>query len=181
MIMPVHSVGGRHTEVFRKAKYPVAHILPRIGIKRDLKAKMNLDGDMVGCSTLKLKMFKEKGCKCASCGIEGIYFAKEYEIHQYKDKIDKQYFLQLYAVNENGEVVITVDHIIPQSKGGRSQNYNLQPMCYVCNQKKTNNMPSFRVFMRVWIKKKIKEKNKIVYRIKCFLNQCKKFFQIIQN
>jgi len=35
-----------------------------------------------------------------------------------------------------GASVITVDHIVPISKGGINSIQNLQPLCYSCNSKK---------------------------------------------
>jgi 5-methylcytosine-specific restriction endonuclease McrA len=36
----------------------------------------------------------------------------------------------------------TVDHIIPQHKGGRNANWNLVWACKPCNQKKSNKWPT---------------------------------------
>jgi 5-methylcytosine-specific restriction endonuclease McrA len=49
------------------------------------------------------------------------------------------YHFNLYAIDDNGdEILMTKDHIIPKSKGGRNHLSNYQPMCCVCNQKKDN-------------------------------------------
>lgn len=34
----------------------------------------------------------------------------------------------------------TVDHFVPQSKGGISDSRNLMPLCYECNQERKNDM-----------------------------------------
>jgi len=77
---------------------------------------------------------KLKGVKCATCGIEGIYFYKE------RGGIrDKIFHVNLYGVNDEGEeVLMTKDHIKPKSKGGMDHIDNMQTMCYICNSKKGN-------------------------------------------
>ena len=35
---------------------------------------------------------------------------------------------------------LTIDHITPLSKGGTNESSNLQALCFVCNQKKTDSM-----------------------------------------
>lgn len=37
---------------------------------------------------------------------------------------------------------LTLDHIVPRSKGGTSEQSNLQTMCKPCNERKSDAMPS---------------------------------------
>ena len=72
---------------------------------------------------------------CVFCGAKGKYFA----IHGNGKRVK---FNFLAKKNEQ-LVVMTIDHIIPLSKGGKNVLENMQPMCYNCNQKKADKMPSF--------------------------------------
>jgi hypothetical protein len=78
----------------------------------------------------RVKFFRKKGTDCVSCGCVGAFFALE---------MDKSggISIDLYGIDTNGvERLMTIDHVIPKSKGGSSNIDNLQPMCERCNQKK---------------------------------------------
>lgn len=97
------------------------------------KPKVELDGDLIKANSQRYQTFFTKGTKCVCCGIEGKYFAKE------RGDKDVSYHLNLYAINDAGEeVLMTKDHIIPKSKGGKNDISNYQPMCVICNVKKGN-------------------------------------------
>ena len=81
----------------------------------------------------RYKVFN-KSTKCVSCGIEGQYHALEVERGPFAG-----HHFNLYAVNKFGhEILMTVDHIVPLSKGGHNGIGNLQTMCKPCNSKKAD-------------------------------------------
>jgi 5-methylcytosine-specific restriction endonuclease McrA len=95
--------------------------------------KRDFDGDMINIASLRLRTFQEKGCTCVRCGVEGTVFLK--------DRNDPSYpwHFNLYGKDKNGDLVLmTKDHILPKSKGGRDHIDNMQTMCTICNSEKGN-------------------------------------------
>ena len=93
-----------------------------------------LDGDPIKPSSDRYKTFFNKGCTCVTCELKGSFFAKERV-----DGSNERYHLNLYGINEHGhEVLMTKDHIIPKSKGGKNSLINYQTMCTKCNEQKGN-------------------------------------------
>jgi hypothetical protein len=122
----------------RKEGYSASEVLPWIGsqeIYGQEKAEKDWDGDVIKMSSVRLRTFKEKGCKCACCGIEGTVFFKERHI-----KNDRWYF-NLYAEVDGDYVLMTRDHIVPKSRGGKNGISNMQTMCTVCNAEKAAKTP----------------------------------------
>lgn len=91
------------------------------------------DGHKVKMNSMRYQLFKTKGITCVECGIEGKYFALE------RAKGASRYHFNLYGFNKDGfEVMLTKDHIVPKSKGGKGHLGNFQTMCASCNAKKGN-------------------------------------------
>ena len=95
-----------------------------------------MGGDLIKPNSQRYQTFFTKGCNCVVCGIKGSFFAKERTTGS-----NEAFHLNLYAVNENGEeVLMTKDHIIPKSKGGKNTIDNYQTMCCKCNFEKGNKL-----------------------------------------
>lgn len=93
------------------------------------------DNIIVKMDSQRYQLFFEHGTDCVKCGLRGAYFWLE----QNKNQPGTAYHFNLYGVDDNGEeVLITKDHIIPKSKGGKNHVSNYQTMCIRCNMEKSN-------------------------------------------
>lgn len=73
---------------------------------------------------------------CHVCGLTGEIICLDVKR---KGKKQKRAHFNLYGITPSGRVVMmTKDHIIPKSKGGRDVISNYQTMCETCNGKKAN-------------------------------------------
>lgn len=100
--------------------------------KVQLSKQYYVDSDGNKMSVRRARVFLEKGTSC-KCGLEGSFFALELwpkgaGLH-----------LDLYAKDKSGQdVLMTIDHVFPKSKGGEDNIKNYEPMCKVCNEKKAD-------------------------------------------
>ncbi len=78
----------------------------------------------------RLRVFHVHGTLCVKedCSKEGIYLIKA-------KNTDGGFHIDLYTKDFE---LMTIDHIIPKSKGGLNIIENLQPMCNTCNAKKAD-------------------------------------------
>jgi hypothetical protein len=122
----------------RKHKgYELNDVIPFVDLKSSTLegTRVDFDGDMIKMHSDRLKTFATKGCNCVKCGVKGVIFYKERSIGRSAE--NELYHLNLYGINEKGEeVLMTKDHIIPKSKGGKNHISNYQTMCHPCNIEK---------------------------------------------
>jgi len=97
-----------------------------------------INGVDIRMGSQRYKLFKQNKC-CVKCGIEGEVLAVEIDK---ADPMPKTYHINMYSIGKNGEeILMTKDHIVPRSKGGRNALFNYQTMCATCNQEKGNGDP----------------------------------------
>jgi 5-methylcytosine-specific restriction endonuclease McrA len=127
--------------MIRKSIHTIEEVLSQALIptsrKRTPEGRKIIDGDCMRMDSHRYWVFKLKGTECVECHIQGKYFAKEKSSEK-----DNSYHFNLYAINNEGkEVLMTKDHIMPKSKGGKDHIDNYQPMCIVCNMAKADKLP----------------------------------------
>jgi 5-methylcytosine-specific restriction endonuclease McrA len=140
----------RKSGYIRKEIYSLEDIFNKINWdkQKSENSNVNFDGDLIYMNSHRYWTFYLKGIKCVNCGIEGKYFAKEKDA---ESKYEKYHF-NLYAINKHGhEILMTKDHIIPKSKGGKDHIDNYQTMCVKCNGKKGNKLEGEMVELQVVI------------------------------
>jgi 5-methylcytosine-specific restriction endonuclease McrA len=132
-------MGKKKIKYIRNGKFTPNKVLPHIAPDNSLTKKyLGDDGQLhkIKMWSSRYQCFLESGLTCIKCGIEGIFFAME------KDCKCTVYHFNLYALDKDGdEVLMTKDHIIPKSRGGKNNISNYQTMCYPCNHAKGNQMP----------------------------------------
>ena len=121
----------------RIAKFRISPVLNQIGPKR-WKVRAQVNGQWrnfnvrMGGERMKLLGRTQK---CACCGVKGKFFWLE-------SMGARSPHFNLYGVFKSGKAVLmTMDHIVPRSKGGKTEESNLQLLCSRCNNvKKDHNL-----------------------------------------
>jgi hypothetical protein len=116
--------------------YSIEEVLSKVNSKKKKDSGHVFDGDLIYMNSLRYHTFL-KGVKCMcgdpECHIVGRYFRKERTNHT------PRYHFNLYGIDADGsEVLMTKDHIIPSSRGGKDVINNLQTMSEPCNMRKGN-------------------------------------------
>lgn len=145
--------------MIRIANFSVEEIIPLIGLD---KPRIQLGVHSVKAASLRLECFR-RNQTCVWCKRKGTVFVLEKHgkgrrkggINCFvKDcqtcffHAEKEYangdspHLNLYHVNRvGGLILMTKDHIMPRSRGGKDAIDNLQTMCRECNQSKGSDIP----------------------------------------
>lgn len=88
--------------------------------------------------------FHKIGLVCVNpyCKQAGSFFALQFQKITNKKRLDQpeiHYHLDLFGITKDGkEILMTLDHRLPKSLGGKDHVDNYDPMCKVCNETKGN-------------------------------------------
>lgn len=122
----------------RKETYNTSEILPFLTLPNTpkLERKRDYDGDLVKMDSQRYYVFRES-LNCHYCNIEGVKFCKERTRFLDPKRVNNSsYHFNLYAVVDGEDVLMTKDHVIPRSEGGRDIVSNYVTCCTKCNNEK---------------------------------------------
>lgn len=93
----------------------------------------------VNLSPKRYRVFK-KSLMCVVCKCEATICSLDVKCDKYGNILNSKIgYFNFYGLGRDNELfMLTVDHIQPQSLGGKNGMYNLQTMCNFCNSKKDN-------------------------------------------
>ncbi len=72
-------------------------------------------------------------------GADGNFLIEEWEALK-----DKYHYTCLCCKRKEPEIQLTVDHVVPISKGGKNDISNIQPLCLSCNSSKNDSTVDYR-------------------------------------
>lgn len=92
----------------------------------------------------RLKVFVHKGLACSNpdCDKEGDRIVYWYDYGWTPPQDGAVFSKGLHIDVLAGDTLMTVDHVLPKSKGGTNHIDNLVPMCSPCNQRKADKIPT---------------------------------------
>lgn len=100
-----------------------------LGNGRYLIAELPIEHLAIYSDGHPLELYNAKGTACACCEDEGVHLVIS------SNKKGTAKFFELYT---SDWTVMTKDHIVPKSKGGKDRMTNYQPLCRWCNSIKSD-------------------------------------------
>jgi len=134
---------------------------PEGGTKR--KVSLVVDGKTFNIRThsYRYPVFK-RSLECACCGLLGTKMILELASN------DINPHFNLYGEEFGNLVLFTVDHILPKSQGGTDKKDNLQTMCAICNNIKSDSLDSLdevRKFRQIYKDNYYKLSNRRIWKL----------------
>jgi HNH endonuclease len=114
------------------AEFKFEDIFPYLQKKFKKQYQVGEQTHEVRMDSLRYFVFKNS-LVCAACGLQTTKVFLEINLY------DKSPHFNFYAEEDGKLILMTRDHILPKSKGGRDELSNLQCHCCICNNLKGNN------------------------------------------
>lgn len=119
-----------------------SHIIDKNGVLYDVRNEDNVIqgsnfgfGEVAKIVSQRSVVFKESQ-KCICCGIEGTYFKKKEAYNPRNNWLS--FHINLFAEFDGKEIMLTKDHKVPKSRGGKNTIENYATCCHDCNKFKQN-------------------------------------------
>ena len=97
-------------------RYAVVGIETVVTALRNGAENLAVEGMVIKLTSNRTRTYA-KGVACAQCGLVGAYFAVEE--HPIKGELKGVAHLNLYALKDGKEILMTSDHIVPSWAGGK--------------------------------------------------------------
>ena len=154
--------GNNH--LIHLAEFSVEDVLPYREEKKGRTKDYTVNGKTysVKMASQRYQIFA-KSIVCSCCGLVGNRMVLD--ISHYDFERNGRPHFNLYAEWDGCLVLMTKDHIIPRSKGGKNILENYQTMCCLCNSAKSDHdvtIEELRSFETV--AERIKEINKLYHK-----------------
>lgn len=130
------------------AKFDPAYILSRCRSHKSGRSSLYIQvfNYYVNVTPRRYRVFK-KSLTCCICKCEASLCVLDLKVNKRNRKPlnPSIAMFNFYGFNNFGELfMLTMDHIVPSSRGGKNGMYNLQTMCNLCNQEKGNSVEKKR-------------------------------------
>lgn len=148
------NIAELHEEVARLdvvEAFSMLQIMREAGIEVGNRTKVPLmvDDEELFFYAKRIKQFRELGTVCWGCNLPASYFKVEIPLHMYHRYEEARMQGRQMACNvnlygleevngENREILFTLDHVVPKSKGGDNSMANMQTLCRRCNLAKAD-------------------------------------------
>lgn len=111
------------------AKFAPEEILPLISKHSKARSSLTVNGQemLIKIATLRLQVFK-RSLVCVSCGLVGSIFLLQKQINRNESPHLNLYAIRRAEPSHEEYVLMTKDHILPVSRGGKDVLCNLQTM-----------------------------------------------------
>jgi hypothetical protein len=121
----------------KHCKLPLSFLENLTDDKKELRNYIEIQGVSVKTFSKRFPIFQQSQT-CYICGLKATYLSVETDGQSVdlETGVLKNYNINMY---NDEEVLFTVDHVIPLSKGGKNHSSNLKTCCSKCNFKKGAN------------------------------------------